>query len=1320
MMSKNYCTFIPSRGADVFDKLKKAYGYSIARKVFLRAAVNRKFQKEFSDTITLTSEGVVSFDSLMSNKLVQEYLGKEKVIEGLNKQFTPVDDDYLNYKAALEEAKAFNETSEVKDKYIATVEYTQDGKIKTTIQERTQQAIDRFNDQYSTTMLNDRLASMFKDVGVTVGYLSVAEQRAGRIGVTDFSNAKEVANGFVTLIRVANNMEGANALTEEFAHMIIGIFRESPLIERCIDTLLHNESAMRDILGDDFEDVCLFYSDETGNVDYSKVAEEALGHVLRRNLTKNVDNVSTPSPGLFKRAINWILSLFKNFSDRDIQNIIIDVDTSMDNLAKEILRGTKKITRSDVIKSQRDAQFNALSDRIDRGINILKSVKENEQKRDVITHGKIASIQMTIDDISAHMNNTDVAIGICNYAKGALTKCKGLSAALDQIESGNYPKEKVFDTLRLVNGYIHSYMPFINEMLDFLRTEEAEADNLFKDTEIKAIISELNNLSTNLGRRFLDIAVPAFTEFLRPFMGKSFTIPSGDRAGEIVTVDDIVKEAKNGDISLMDMWLDSAANTSDTFVQLINAAIQQQKHYARIETLDYFKDIQALRMKAERMGITTFDWMFERDANGNKTGNYVSPVNQGEFDRQRALMEAELEEKYGKNPTGEDALKKLAERRQWRKDNCTSEYGPMIPNPKKYKGKKLTDNQQSILDEFLVIKKQLDNKYPQSRVQINKAIQKRKSGRQRMLENITSPSAIFENIKESVSSALLEREDDDSLFGDNAVSRGLQDFDGREYLTLPALYTTRLKNPNELDDDVFGTLMSYAWTTCHYEAMESIVDPLEVGRIIAEERGKRTQKRRGSKPLVERINHKGEIITRVINEDGSNTARKISELLETQVYGRYLKGGGSLEVLGKRVSGNKFASQLLKWSSLTQLGLNWIANIANVATGLCMQNIEAVARQYYTAGDLAKADKTYLEAMPAFMNELGARTKNSPLALFCNLLDVKQDFGSRAKRAKQRKNLLLRIFGESIAFLGQTAGDHWLYTRTALAMAQKVDVYVNGKKMNLWEACKAATKEKGGVKYIDTSMMKDADGVPIDIFKIQESIKKVNQRCFGIYNEDDANMANRIALGRLLQQYRKWMKVQYNARFQAGQQDIRTDTWDEGYYRTLGRIGWELLRGERTIGNMHLSEDEEYNIRRALFEMLQTFAVFALANFVKWPDDKNRPYLLKLAELSTRRLAHELGGLTPSTVMPRELLKTVRSPMPVASWGLDMFNVINSAMTPSDYVEELQSGPYKGYTKLEKNLIKAPIPAAAWYRQLQKFNGDLDPTIQYYLRPSVY
>jgi hypothetical protein len=56
------------------------------------------------------------------------------------------------------------------------------------------------------------------------------------------------------------------------------------------------------------------------------------------------------------------------------------------------------------------------------------------------------------------------------------------------------------------------------------------------------------------------------------------------------------------------------------------------------------------------------------------------------------------------------------------------------------------------------------------------------------------------------------------------------------------------------------------------------------------------------------------------------------------------------------------------------------------------------------------------------------------LSLFDELFDIRQNFGAKVSRL-QSKNILKRIFGGNLHFLGQEAGDHWMYNRTAIAMA---------------------------------------------------------------------------------------------------------------------------------------------------------------------------------------------------------------------------------------------------------------------------------------------
>lgn len=56
-------------------------------------------------------------------------------------------------------------------------------------------------------------------------------------GVADFSNIEKTAEGLISLIRLANNKEGIDALPEEFSHVVIEAVKDNPLINRLIDNI---------------------------------------------------------------------------------------------------------------------------------------------------------------------------------------------------------------------------------------------------------------------------------------------------------------------------------------------------------------------------------------------------------------------------------------------------------------------------------------------------------------------------------------------------------------------------------------------------------------------------------------------------------------------------------------------------------------------------------------------------------------------------------------------------------------------------------------------------------------------------------------------------------------------------------------------------------------------------------------------------------------------------------------------------------------------------------------------------------------------------
>lgn len=83
-----------------------------------------------------------------------------------------------------------------------------------------------------------------------------------------------------------------------------------------------------------------------------------------------------------------------------------------------------------------------------------------------------------------------------------------------------------------------------------------------------------------------------------------------------------------------------------------------------------------------------------------------------------------------------------------------------------------------------------------------------------------------------------------------------------------------------------------------------------------------------------------------------------------------------------------------------------------------------------------------------------------------------------------------------------------------------------------------------------------------------------------------------------------------------------------------------------------------------------------------------------------------------------ENLKTIKEPIVMVGVLQDCLNLFNSVLDPSDWTDEISSGPYKGLSTVEKNFIKSPIPIVAQYRQISKFAKEIDNSMIYYTRPS--
>ena len=363
------CVFLPKKGRKEFSELKQRFGHVKAAQIF-NAVTSKQFIEDYQSSLKLTEEGIPTLNSILQNELVRHFLGDDAIVNAENKKQPHLADTLDNVKLLMTEAKQFNAAN---SNYVAIVDYDTEGKITIKVLPKTEETVKQATIQQNLQRLNELIAETLTSAGVTIGQISKVERAVGRIGITNFNHAKAIGNEFVNLIRIANDLEGYGALSEEFSHLLVAIYKNDPLVSRALDYMM-NEKHAREALGEEYDKVL-----EYQNGDISLVAEEAVGQALRDAFQRTIDKQEVKQP-LFKRIVNKILSFFKGLNPATLQNNIYSVDKDLSEFAQQFLQGDKKLTKEQIEKTYENKVLNALSEKAEAQVKVLKEVTKNMSK----------------------------------------------------------------------------------------------------------------------------------------------------------------------------------------------------------------------------------------------------------------------------------------------------------------------------------------------------------------------------------------------------------------------------------------------------------------------------------------------------------------------------------------------------------------------------------------------------------------------------------------------------------------------------------------------------------------------------------------------------------------------------------------------------------------------------------------------------------------------------------------------------------------------------------------------------------------------------
>lgn len=1280
------------------------------------------FIRDWVPRLALDENNEPTLRSLLKQTNLSKVIPETKVLERLNREIgyykKGMDKPALwvnndeNYQKLKQKAIAFNQNSEYSNDYVANIVKIQDSEssrifIGIKVEKRNRlNSVNADKMEYNEN-LNNRLRCILESHGIGIGALTDLEKRMGIHGVTDFDVARNAANGLIVMIRLADGIQGEKALPEEFAHFAIEAMGGNPLIIRLINTISSNGLA-REIIGENYDTYyTLYHGDE------SKLAKEAAGKLLAKHLLQGEVIPAKPYKNLLSRVIQAVKEFFKNLNASPIQRAIREADKNFGSLAQQILDGSMdEAMNIDNIKSS--GLFYNTSERVARDKKLLHGIIENELKRLSIYEKRnpnsqfSANQRLLIDRLEVELADNNEIEGIYTFAESALEELTKVNNRLTVLQ--NTPATNINEkarVLRDVRNYLYSYKHITDDIRKALIDEERYADNRYGQ-RVRVVLDNTTTLLGDLFVRYNNIAMPLFVEFIKPFIGESITVPFGKYKGKTMTAEDLVKIADE-DISFFDRWLDSMADSSDYMLKVMDQAVKKSKENARLETINDMKEIQAATIKLEQAGVKNTDWMFERDSKGNLTGNYISEINQGLFKEKVKEMFKSLNEKYGKNPVGDNAEKYRKERQAWFDANMEIVNGKKQPKVSIYGNKayqNLNPAQKEYYNKIMEIKAKLDSYLPDKYTTLTNAVKIRKD----LLERVKASDGVKSGSKqvwEAVKDQFIRRTDD-TEFGDRAT---VKDFEGKEVQVLP-IYYTKMKegeSPNDLSTDIASTLIAYAAMANDFNEMNKVIDVLELGRDMLKER--EIIQTRGGKSLVEKFKSVGRRVESILTKSGDETRfmQRLNDFFEMQVYGRYMADEGTFG--NTKIDKGQAANFVNRMTTINVLAGNVLSGISNVATGTVMMRIESFSGEFFNESNTLMADRNYGQALLEFLAEIGNRVKTSKLALWDELFNVMQEYETDIKEVNfDRKTWFSRMFGTSALFLMSNAGEHWMQNRTSLALADAYKMRApDGKIVSLWDAMEVVPIDKNNKKLGAKLQLKQGytkeDGSAFtrdDIIAFSRKSAAINQRMHGIYNKADRSAVQRLAVGRMGVIFRRWVKPSLNRRFKSASYNMDLQAWTEGYYVTTGRfllqLARELRKSQFDIASdwKNLSRTEKANIKRAVTEVAHYLAVIAVLGLIDWDDKDNRPWLTKMVEYQLRRLKTETGVLIPGKPMIDEGLKIMKSPaaaIQTIQSTLDLIGLINP-MNYEVFAGEdaiLQSGQFEGKSKAYRLLMKSPL-----------------------------
>jgi hypothetical protein len=546
------------------------------------------------------------------------------------------------------------------------------------------------------------------------------------------------------------------------------------------------------------------------------------------------------------------------------------------------------------------------------------------------------------------------------------------------------------------------------------------------------------------------------------------------------------------------------------------------------------------------------------------------------------------------------------------------------------------------------------------------------------------------------------------------TERGNKEFtdeNGNPKYFLPIHYTADIELQNQ-SFDLAGIYYRYWESSNDYRHKRNIISELEMAKFFVDTRS--AMKRNAMGDIIKRAASTVGIGDQDERKDEpsliskTKLADQLNDWFEMAVYGRKSKDSSIVNIWGKELDVSKLIDGLTNFTSMNLLSLNVVQGTANAILGETMQAIDAFAGEHVSAKSLTLGTDYYMRNLHKMMGDVAARNNSSTASLLIENFDILHN-NPAYDTVFSKKSRVGQLLDTGTLYFVQEAGEHWMQSRFLFAMLK--DKRALDKDGNdIGSLLDKYYSDNGKLKIHKDVDLEKSKWTERDQQVFKRKVKGLLSRMHGEYSDLGRVALQRMALGRMAYQFRKFIMPGWKRRWSGRRYIQRLDQFTEGNYITTGRFVKELVKDMKILNLALMSEEwaslsphEKANVKRTAGELafLAMTIVLASAIFSMDGDDED--------EWFTSFMAYQLYRFQSELmffVNPGDAMKILRSPMASMSVIENIGKFIDQSFSPG---ERYERGPWKGELKIKRTMVNfVPI-----YKQYYRAR-DVDQQITFF------